>query len=229
MRRILLLVVGLGAGGAVLFALCTGAAAQYAQPLVTVAATEAAIQLPCWAEGTELVAVCLAAYDGPFLEDGSDEEVVGVTALVVENQSGIMIRRGAVILEQGQRLLVFEFSALPPDARILILEKDRQYYSKERISGCWGWTRGEYPENMGQARVTEAGDNELCFTNMSGGYLYETEAMFKHYDPDSGMYIGGISYPVSAAMLAPGESRRVPAYRYVEGYSRVVRVCVFVE
>lgn len=232
MRRMILLLLGLGTGGALLFTLCIGAAAQYTLLRVPQTPTEpesSLLNLPCPVEDTGLVASCLASYDGPYLEDGSDDEVIGVAALVIENVSDLLISRGAVILLQKDRHLVFEFTALPPGASVLVLEKSRQLYYAESPEACWGWAQKEYPENTGAVTVWESGSKSLNIRNMSGCALKGVVVLFKNFDAESGMYIGGISYPVCAEHLAAGEERTVSPFKYVRNYSRVVYLSVTIE
>ena len=226
MRRMMLLVAGLGTGGFLFYLLCSGAAAQYvsARTLETAASC---VSLPCPVEDTFLVALELAIYEGPFREDGTDEEVAGVAALVVENAGGNLVSEGAVVLEWGEDRLVFELSALPPGERVLILEKDKKTYRGQQLLGCYGWTREEYPEDPGFVAVEEYGGNGLLVTNRTNDTAPMVSIRFKSHDADSGMYIGGICYTVTVSDLQPGEKRVIKPYHYARGCSKVV--CVTTE
>lgn len=221
MRRALLLIVGLGIGGLLLLALCVHAAAQYStqKPAPPV--------LPVNVEGTALRAVELTVYEGPFWEDGTADEVVDIAALVVENTGEGFLSEGAVILDWGEDRMVFEFSWLPPGSRTLVLEKNRKPFCVPDSMRCYGWASEAYPGQMGAVTVVESGDTELSFANRTTAAISNAAAMFKHYDAESGMYIGGITYAITAGKLQPGEICRVTPWRYVSGYSRVV--CVVTE
>lgn len=227
----MLLIVGLGTGALLMALLCVNATAQYGQLRQTdVQGVEMLpISLPSQVEDTGLLAVRLASYDGPFLEDGTGDEVVGVAALVIENTGGTMVSEGSVILVQGERMLVFELTGLPPGACALVLEKDRQSNSADAIQACWGWVRREYPENMGQVGVEHTGLGSLAFTNRTTEQIYKAEALFKNYDAVSGMYIGGISYLAEVAQLQAGETRVISPPYFAVGYSKVVRVAIEIE
>ena len=114
-------------------------------------------------------------------------------------------------------------------ASVLVLEKSRQLYRADPPEACWGWAQKEYPENTGAVTVAESGSKSLCFRNMSGCALKCVVVLFKNFDAESGMYIGGISYPVRAENLAAGEERVVSPYKYVRNYSRVVYLSVDIE
>lgn len=216
----MLLIVGLGTGGLLLFALCTGAAAQYAH----LQEQQRTRMLPGAVQGTFLQAVQLAAYEGPFWEDGTAEEAADVAALVVENTGGCYVSEGAVVLDWGEDRMVFELSWLPPGGKVLVLEKHRKPYRDIGDGACYGWASELYPENTGVVTVEQTGSAGLAFTNRTDGAIDGAAAMYKHYDQESGMYIGGITYSISVADLQPGESRTVTPWRYAAGYSRVVCV-----
>lgn len=188
---------------------------------------EQVLSMPCAVKDTQMVAQLLAYYEGPFREDGSDEEVAGVAALVVENAGGTMISEGAVILEWGNDRLVFELYALPAGERALILEKDQKTWREQQLTACYGWERREYPENMGHVSVTDAGAGCMLVTNHTDAAIAVARIRYKSYHEESGMYIGGICYETVVEALAPGEQRIISPYHYLCGTSRVV--CVTVE
>lgn len=219
MRRALLLIVGFGIGGLLLLALCVSAADQY-----TYAHRTAMPGIPTDIEGTFLQAVQLAAYEGPFWEDGTAEEVVDVAALVLENTGSHVVSEGAVVLDWGTDRMVFELSWLLPGERVVVLEKERKLFRTMRDARIYGWTTTLYPKQIGAVTVEETGDTELSFVNHTSDTIPGAAAMFKHYDVRSGMYIGGITYTMEVSQLQPGEVRSVTPWRYTSGYSRVVWV-----
>lgn len=219
MRRALLLIVGLGTGGLLLLALYVNAAAQYTYPRET-----AAQLLPADIEGTSLRAVQLAVYEGPFWEDGTGEETVDIAALVLENTGVCFVIDGAVVLDWGEDRLVFELSWLPPGEKVLVLEKDRKSYREIKDGICYGWTSEDYPETTEAVTVEPAGETSLAFTNRTDSVVPGVSALYKHYDEESDMYIGGITYSMPVELLQPGEIRIVTPWRYAAGYSRVVCV-----
>lgn len=190
---------------------------------------EQILSLPCKVQDTQMVARLLACYEGPFREDGSNEEVVDVAALVVENAGGTMISEGAVILEWEDDRLVFELYALPPGEKALVLEKNKKPWREDDLTACYGWERREYPENMGHVEVRDRGGCTMLVINHTDGSVPVTHIRYKRYDEESGMYIGGICYEVTVKALAPGEWREINPHHYVSGYSKVVSVTVQIE
>lgn len=223
MRRVMLLIFGLGAGGMVLLSLVGVIRAQGSGTEQKVFAQYDTFY-PRSVMGTDLLAVEAMGYDGPFWEDGSNQEVSGVAALIVENQGGLLVSSGAVIVEIGKDRLVFELSFLPPGAKVLVLEKDRKPYSYQSPITCYGWTREEYPENPGLVSVESVGLNGLTMTNHTACTVSGIEVQYKNYDPEKGIYLGGISYCITEQDLMPRETRMLnPAYFTARG-SRVVRI-----
>lgn len=222
MRRVMLLVAGFSASAVLLLILCTSAAAQYMRTQQE--NMQPAVRFPCPVEDTFLTAVSLASYEGPFWEDGTDEEVAGIAALVVENNSGLFVQRGAVILTVSDQTLVFELEALPPGERALVLEKDRKTYCAYESFSCYGWVENAYPEHIPGVSVTDNSLGVFCVINESDALLERVSVFYKNYDTQSGMYIGGIAYRAEVERLRPGETRAISPYHYAQGSSRIVAV-----
>ena len=174
--------------------------------------------------GTDLLAVTALEYDGPFWEDGSNEEVSGVAALVVENQGGLLVSSGAVILELEKEWLVFEISFLPPGGKVLVLEKDRKRYCYGSNVTCYGWTREEYPEDAGLVSVESMGLNGLLLTNNTGCIVPGVQIHYKNYNAETGMFLGGISYCVTEEDLMPKEIRLLNPIQFAARESRIVSI-----
>ena len=174
--------------------------------------------------GTDLLAVTAMDYSGPFWEDGSNQEVSGVAALVVENQGGLVVSGGAVIVELEKDWLVFEISFLPPGGKVLVLEKDRKSYSTVSAVTCYGWTREEYPENPGLVSVETVGLRGLTLTNHTGCTVPSIQLHYKNYDPETEMFLGGISYCITEDDLMPREVRTLNPDNFTARESRVVQI-----
>lgn len=222
MRRVMLLVVGFSASAVLLVILCTSAAAQYMRTQQVLA--QQPNRFPCPVEDTYLTALSLAGYEGPFWEDGTDEEVAGIAALVVENNSGLFVERGAVILSADGQTFVFELEALPPGERVLVLEKDRKTYCPCEEIVCYGWVKNAYPEHIPGVTVADNSLGVFCVINQSNALLERVTVTYKNYDTQSGMFIGGTSYRAEVERLQPGETRAISPYHYAQGSSRIVAV-----
>ena len=227
MRRTMLAVTSVGMGGILLALFCASIAWQCVSTRA-VELPEVVIPFPCDIAGSDMRALQLVPYEGPFWEDDSETEVVDTAALVIENKGGY-IAEGAVVLEWGDGRMVFELFDLPPGERVLVLEKDRQPFRLEAPSACYGWETEAYPESAGHVTVEDAGGMFMAVTNHTNSIVPVIRICYKSCDPGSGMLIGGISYSVTLRDLQPGERRLVSPYHYASGSSKVVQVVTWVE
>ncbi len=189
---------------------------------------ESLLLLPCSVAGTELVALQLAAYEGPFLEDASHREVVNTAALVIEN-TGSFLEAGAVVLEIGETRLIFELFDLPPEGRVLVLEKDGKPFITGTLTDCYGWEMEWYPEDIGHIIAEDAGGMQLTVTNHSDCVIPVAKICYRTQDPGSGMFLGGISYGIEIRDLLPGEQRTVKPPHYASGSSKILYATTWVE
>ncbi len=181
-------------------------------------------RLPYVVENTQLVIRELAVYEGPFREDGSAEEVAEVAALVVENTGGVMISHAWICVLTDQGILEFSLHWLPADGVALVPEYNRAPAGGYRILSAKGWNTTLYPEISGAVTADEQGMGELVFTNHTTQPIATVEAVYRAYDSESGMYIGGSAETVELTQLQAGESRSItPAY-YACGYAKVVYI-----
>lgn len=224
MRKWMMLLAGLSVSAVLLAQLCRDGVLQYRSARAAEPSARQELELPLAVEGTQLVAVELAEYEGPFWEDGSGQEVAGICALVIENRGGIMASQGAVTLETEDARLVFEFSCLPPGARVLVPERNRAPAVQGGILLCKGWSAGIYPEITGAVTARAGGMDSLVLTNHTTQPIPNVTVIYKSYDRESDMYIGGVSHSLFLERLQSGESRIVNPPTYAAPYSKVVCV-----
>lgn len=221
MRRGLLLVLGFGLGAVMMGVFCGRVAAQLQQ---LYGPPPPAQTFPCALGELSVTVVSTASYDGPFLEDGSGEELTGVAAVVVENTGGTVIQKGALQLRCRERTLVFTFFALPPGSRALVLEAEGRGWEEDPVIGCSGWVCRAYPEDNGAVSAFGVSDGRLAVTNHADTQADRVAVMYKTFDPGSGMFLGGIAYEAVVEALQPGETREVLAWRYCPERSAIVGV-----
>lgn len=213
MRKVLLLLLGFG-GGAVMAVILIQNTAHALAPL------DEPLSWPYAVEQTPLSVLGLVPYDGAYPEDGSRDPVTGVASIILENTGSTTLRNGAVKLLQGNQILVFSFTMVPPGARILVAEKSRLPYSAAPVKGCWGWTL-ELSAGK-KLQIEEYGRSGLTVTNLTDKTLAHVTIQFKLFDPTLQLYIGGYTYCVEVEALKPGIPRVIPVYRYLTGACRIV-------
>lgn len=211
MKRGMLLVLGFA--GSVLAALLLGC--------VVAKGYVPGMCVPCDVEQTPLQLLEMRSYDGPFVEDGSRRQVRDVAAVVLYNPSEQFLERGAVKVWQGQRLMVFAFSCIPPGGRVLVLESSAKPYDPARIKNCWGWCVTGNTDR--EVQVEEVGRSALAVTNLRQKTVGEITVYYKDYDPGQKLYIGGVTHSVTVRRLQPGHRVVVPAFMYLSGQSMIVK------
>lgn len=184
--------------------------------------------LPWNVKFTPLVARQLVSYDGPYLEDGTEEELIGVAALMVENTGTIGIEYVQLVVNVGQQELVFDATYIPPRGKILILEKNRQPYTRETVTGCRCRTLIPGTFDWEKERVSlQPGEGfSMEVTNLTDEPMSYVRIFYKQHEGESDLYVGGITLSAVVPDLQPGETRQITPYRYANGYSGVVAIVV---
>lgn len=227
MRRFFLITLGLGMFGLMLCVFVTAVSAR-PEPAQQVWATTAPEELifPFSIGDTGLLAVDFALYDGPFLEDGSGDEVIGVVALILRNEGDSMVGSADISMMCDGENLQFRFTDLPSKAAILVPELGRSRKKPLVISGCEAEVSGllepfPYADLL---EIHETGPITLEIRNRSDRISEELALYYKTYDFYSDMYIGGKTYTAAIAPIEPGKRVSLSPYRYVKRYARVVAV-----
>lgn len=184
--------------------------------------------LPCNVKYTPLVVRQLAGYDGPYLENGTEEELTGVAALVVENTGTIGIEYVQLVINQGQRELVFDATYIPPRGTVLILEKNRQPYTRDAVTGCRCRTLipGTFDWEKERILIQPGEGFSMAVTNLTEETMPYVRVFYKQHEGGSDLYVGGITFSAVIPDLQPGETREITPYRYAHGYSAVVAVVI---
>ncbi len=175
-----------------------------------------------------VIAKGLLSFDGPYMENGTQEEVIGVAALELWNTDDTMLDYVEAVVFQGERCLRFEATYIPSGGKILILEKDGQLYSPEAVTDfqCPTVIRSEKRQVPELVRVEESGMCKLTVTNQADKPLKCVRVFYKEYNAQYDMYIGGITYSLVLTDLQAGESKTVSPYRYAADCSRIVSLVI---
>lgn len=206
------------------YSTCFSETGYLSQTVQTVAQDPAPQSLPLQVDGTALIVKNLAVYDGPFFEDGSGREVLGVVALVVQNSSAKMLRFSCIELEINHEQYVFECMFLPPFSTVLIPEKNAKSYINGTITACKGITleAGEAPSCYVQ--ITASGMSSLCITNPQWQAVSGLSLYHKTYLADASMYIGGVAFRTVLPTMQPGEQVTVTPQNFAADYSQILAV-----
>jgi len=172
-----------------------------------------------------LVAEELVDYEGPYVEDGTNEPVSGVAALMLYNSGGRDISAAMVAVTQGGRVLHFYVTWLPAGERVLVLEFDRAAYSREGVTaGRSDGVRWEvFHPACGTIRVSET-DGAVTLENRGICTVEGIRLRYKSYIREGDFYLGGITYSAYIGALPGGKSREVSPFHYAQDAARVVAV-----
>ncbi len=192
------------------------------------AVLDATVETTGKTSNTSVVAHRLISYDGPFLEDGSQEELVGVAALELRNTGDTVAEYVQAVVQQGQRQLHFEATFIPPGATVLALEADRTPYTADPVTDfrCPAIVGMEPQSWERSVRVETQGQCGLTVTNLTQEPIRCVRIFYKQYYEAEDMYLGGVTYCLVVTQLLPGQSRSLSPYHFATRYSRVVAVTV---
>lgn len=232
MRRFILLAFGIVGGVLAAGVLCISAE-EVLKPPTAIAGDSVeelanktdGIVLPVNVPGTVLTAQKLSAYEGPFLEDGTDREVVNVAALHIYNGSSKVILKAHIELQWEDGIYVFEGDHIPPKSTVVVLEQNAAAFRRGNFRACRGWQ--ETQQNQGVQSlisVTDMAMGTVVVTNMTDSTFRDVCIYYKSWLSPPDIYIGGITYMVQVPILLPGQTKYLYPSHYASGYSKVVSV-----
>ena len=176
-------------------------------------------------EGIELQA--LSGYQGPYVEDGTDDIVSDVLAITVRNDGDKTVQYAHIILTQGETAYEFDVTTLPVGASAQLLELSRQPMPDStdgmtaQVTACAVFdTEPTMCEDVFQI---ETQDTAITITNNSGSDI--TGQIYVYYKiAYDDLYMGGITYRVGVAGLKAGESTTCYAGHFSTDYSKLMFV-----
>lgn len=78
----------------------------------------------------QLEVTAIGRYSGTYVEDGTEEEVTDVLALIVKNTGDTLIEYAELTLNCGEATGIFRLSALPVGSSALVMEANRLTYQQ---------------------------------------------------------------------------------------------------
>lgn len=183
------------------------------------------ISFPYQVPESGLVIEDIRGYDGPYLEDGGDDDVTGVAAAIVKNQGSVDVEYAKLELEIGGQNLSFVLSDLPAGESVAVQEANRaQLPSGECFSCLAEIAENNLEQSEGLITVEEQSSGRLLVTNISGSDIACVRIFYKYYMEEEGSYLGGITFTAKLTELGAGQSMKVMPSHYLAGYSKVVMV-----
>ena len=145
----------------------------------------------------QLQVTALGRFTGAYVEDGTDEEVTDVLALIVKNTGESWVEYAELTMDCGDETARFALSSLPSGSSALVMETNRMTYA--------AGTDYRLSENVKIAELTSAvldfsedfmlypDDGVINVENISGkDHAESVSVYYKNYR--YGLYYGGICY-----------------------------------
>ena len=172
-----------------------------------------------WDLDVVLEAVC--EYDGPFQEDGSNEEVFATGALIVKNESDVTLRRVSIFLTRGAKEYCFQIEMLPSGCRVLVPERDRQSIFCQNFEECIGFAEA-CPPPVSDVVIRYEELSRIYVSNISNEDLYDLTLIHRTYLQDAELYIGGKAFYTEVGKLEAGETVLIEPDYYITSNSKVL-------
>lgn len=166
-----------------------------------------------------------ALFSGQYVEDGRDELVENVAAILVTNQTGRFLDFASLTYDVDGQTVTFVVTGLPAGRSAWVMAQDQ---AKATGSSVFTYVdsvtsyRDDVVAETDALTITSEG-NVLSVRNNSTGTLENVCVYYRSVHSD-GNFFGGITYLVSFGTLEPGASAESMAGHYDPDNSEIVRV-----
>lgn len=173
-----------------------------------------------------LTVEAIGSYSGNFLEDGSDEPIVNVAAMLITNNSDSMLQIAQITFQVNDlETAEFKVTNLPAGTSVLVLESNKREY-REEDSYTYGETASGYMEQPTLEEdkfelITEMG--KITLKNKTD-QAYEQVYVYYKYVQIGGAYLGGITYRTPFENVPAGGEVEAVAGHFNPGSSQIMAV-----
>ena len=165
-------------------------------------------------------------YTGEFLEDGSDEPIVGVSSVIITNQSDEMLQVADISIPvNNNETAEYRVTNLLPYTSALVLEKNKRLFSEKDK-----YKRGEVISAFIRGQSLMEDTFEIIEENEQLTLINKTENNYKKvyvyykYIQSGGAYLGGITYRVPFENVEERGRILSVANHFAKGTSQIVDV-----
>lgn len=166
-----------------------------------------------------------AAFNGAYVEDGSDEPVQNVAAILVTNKSEEYLDIAELTCLLDGKKATFTATGLPAGTSAWVMEDDRQTARADStlvLQDTLTSFRADAVSSLEGLQIQHGG-SLLKVTNNREKALRNVTVYYKVLHSD-GNYFGGITYMVTFADLEPGQSAEKIAGHFKDGWTQIVRI-----
>ena len=202
---------------------------QQPKPTTPVVEQPTYIRFPYAVPSSDLEIQNIMSYDGVFLEDGSDRDVVGISAMILVNRGAKPVEYVEVNLMQGGRRLKYTATDIPGNSTIVIQEATGAAYSTAGYSDITTSVAvmDKLEMSESQIRVEELDNGALRVTNLTNQTIPCVRIFYKFALEKGKIYVGGITYTAKITNLGAGEIVFVTPSHYAPGSSEVMMVRIY--
>lgn len=170
-----------------------------------------------------LICVEISRFNGYFVEDGKDEKVQNVAAILVANNTGKFLEMATVTYKVGERTATFLVTGLPSGKKVWVLESDRLTLADgdELVLEDCEETYNPNAVLTTQDLAVQRQGNSLTLTNTTDRKLSNVAVYYKNTLED-GTFMGGITYLIAFGDMEPGAAVTKLADHFGEN-SEIVR------
>ena len=166
------------------------------------------------------------SYSGVFIEDGSDKDVSGIAAIILDNKGTENIEYAKITLKCEGKEYVFEAKTLAAGATMVVQESTGAKYADgeygEATAMVAPMEKQDLSEQLVKVKETESGGIQI--TNISGKDIPCVRIFYKFYIEDLDVLVGGITYTSKITDLQANEVRVIIPSHYDKDASRVMMV-----
>lgn len=184
------------------------------------------LQIDQWLEGTGLILNDIARYSGQFIENGTDEYVSDIFAILLSNGSGTDIEYATLSFTASDgRPLTFTLSNLPKDGSIIVLEANKTPYSPIQSLSLDSQQIVNMPtmSTMSDSLYISSSDNKIALSNTTTENL-DNICVYYKYLYDSKTLLGGITYQCRIGSIATGSGVSASPSHYLSDSSRIMQI-----
>lgn len=184
------------------------------------------LRLPCIIKGSSLQLIALGSYSGYYTEDGTDDTVTDISAVVVQNIGQKCIKNATVTLVgKDSKEYAFAITTLPAGCSALVLESHRNTWQEgEGITHVSGVSEELDTLELQSDKLDISFKNDKFYLkNLTETDFRAVYIRYKNYTAGN-VYMGGVTYSATIDNVTAFGEFECESAHYFEGYSKILMV-----
>ena len=165
----------------------------------------------------------ITLFSGAYVENGKNDKVENVAAILVHNRSKSFLDRATITYKYGSKNATFVVTGLPAGEKCWVMEKSKLEVDGKHEFEFVDCVSAFNPNAIEKSELitTMTKDNMITVTNISKQTLENVCVYYKNTFED-GNYFGGITYVLTFGKISPGETIQKESAHFSEG-SEIVK------